>query len=109
MESLDSHGAVYAYTDEVLTAKVNIINNPALEYYNQQIGLVNSDYLAIDAGQYLTIKSQADAYIKISQSHRAIYDDSTAIKVEEKLLLPYWLKTAMMQWNQFATSIRLMF
>lgn len=94
MDSLDSHGAVYAYTDEILTAKVNIINNPALEYHNQQVGLVNSDYLAIDAGQYLTIKSQADAYVKISQSHRAIYDDSTAIKVEEKLLLPYWLKTA---------------
>ncbi|MBU77198.1 MAG: hypothetical protein CMK63_09410 [Pseudoalteromonadaceae bacterium] len=94
MQSLERHGAVYAYVDEVLTAKVNIINNQALEYQDQQVGLVNSDYLAINAGQYLTIRSHTDAYVKITQSHRAIFDDTTANKTKEKLLLPYWLKTA---------------
>lgn len=94
MQLPDRNGVVYAYVDNVLTAKVNTINSLAVEYSDKNVGLVNSDYLAIDAGQYLTIKSATNSLVKIEQSHRAIYDDGAAAKEQEKQLMPYWLNTA---------------
>ncbi|WP_417698975.1 hypothetical protein [Pseudoalteromonas lipolytica] len=94
MQQPDPNGVVYASIDNELVARVNTINSQAFEFSEYDVGLVNSDYLAIAAGQYLTLKSHTNAYIKIEQSHRAIYDDRAAEKEQEKLLLPYWLTTA---------------
>ncbi len=101
MQYPDQHGVVYSYVDKVLTAKVNTINSSALEYDNHKVGLINTEYFAINAGQYLTVKSATDSYIKIEQSHRAIFDDNAAEKEQEKQLLPYWFETA----NELLASV----
>ena len=94
MQQPDEKGVIYAYVDKQLIAKINTINSQALEYKEQSLGLENTEYLAIAAGQYLTVKSKTDAFIKLEQSHRAIYDDDVAEKEQEKHLLPYWYQVA---------------
>ena len=87
----DSNGKVYTYINEQPISIISVIASRASEYKNVQVGLANSDYLAIDKGQYLTISSATDAYIKLEQSHRAIYDDNAMDKLQEPLFQPYWI------------------
>ena len=87
----DSNGKVYAYIDDQPASILGVIASRASEYQSVQVGLANTDYLAIGKGEYLTISSKTDAFIKLEQSHRAIYDDQAMDKLQERLLQPYWV------------------
>lgn len=87
----DINGKVYAYINEQPAAIISVLASRASEYQSQQIGLANTDYIAIGKGEYLTLSSETDAYIKLEQSHRAIYDDLALDKQQEKYFQPYWV------------------
>ncbi|KTF16288.1 TonB-dependent receptor [Pseudoalteromonas sp. H105] len=87
----DINGKVYAYINEQPAAIISVLASRASEYPSKHIGLANTDYIAIDKGEYLTLSSKTDAYIKIEQSHRAIYDDQALDKQQEKHFQPYWV------------------
>lgn len=96
----DINGKVYALINEQPSAIINVLPSRASEYKNHQIGLANSDYIAIDKGQYLTIKSETDAYIKVEQSHRAILDEHALDKQQERLFQPYWINNLQQVFEQ---------
>ena len=87
----DSNGKVYAYIDDQPASIISVIASRASEYQSLQVGLANADYLAIGKGEYLTIRSETNAFIKLEQSHRAIYDDQAMDKLQERLFQPYWV------------------
>ena len=87
----DINGKVYTYVNEQPISVLGVIASRASEYSDQHIGLANTDYLAIDKGEYLTIRSETDAYIKLEQNHRAIFDDQAMDKQQERLFQPYWV------------------
>ncbi|MBQ4833090.1 hypothetical protein J8L70_07545 [Pseudoalteromonas sp. MMG010] len=89
LTQFDDTGKVYAYLDKKLSAIIATPVSRAAEF-KQQIGIVNNEYLAVAKGEYLTLTSQTDAYIKIEQSHRGIYDSSVMEKQQEALYQPYW-------------------
>ncbi|MGS0497482.1 hypothetical protein ACU8V4_09885 [Pseudoalteromonas mariniglutinosa] len=87
----DRNGKVYAYVNDQPVSIISVIASRASEYKSLQVGLANTDYLAIGKGEYLTINSETDAYIKLEQSHRGIYDDQAMDKLQESLFQPYWV------------------
>ncbi|MCQ8877845.1 hypothetical protein NQT69_07520 [Pseudoalteromonas shioyasakiensis] len=87
----DINGKIYAYINEQPATIIGVLASRASEYRTQQIGLAKTDYIAIGKGEYLTLRSETDAYIKLEQSHRAIYDDLALDKQQEKYFQPYWI------------------
>ncbi|KPH64691.1 hypothetical protein [Pseudoalteromonas porphyrae] len=87
----DINGKVYAYINDQPAAIVGVLASRASEFHKPHIGLANTEYLAVGKGEYLTLKSETDAYIKLEQNHRAIYDDLAMDKQQEALFQPYWV------------------
>ena len=89
--SHDTNGKVYASINERPAAIISVLASKANEYPSQHIGLANADYIAIEKGEYLTLRSETAAYIKVEQSHHALYDDQALDKLEEKYFQPFWI------------------
>jgi hypothetical protein len=92
LSHFDDSGKVYAYIDKQLSSIITTPISRSTEFEERHVGIVNNDYLAIEKGQYLTLNSQTDAYIKVEQSHRGIYDSSVMDKQKDALFQPYWSK-----------------
>ncbi|WP_194867687.1 hypothetical protein [Pseudoalteromonas sp. PPB1] len=106
-------GVLSARLDGALISQLSLSDTPADEFTpqlrkyrlthdvklrnDQVIGLSSSDYIAVEAGNYLRIEAQGDTLLNLVRMERGLYDTDAAQTWPEPLFNPYW--TDNLQWH----------